>query len=613
MTTAKLVVAAGLAVPIVFGGPAAWATPAKQLFVAPGGQDSWPGTAERPFKTLERARQAVRAERSDVVVNLRGGTHTLTAPLTLTAADSGSSKRRVTYQAYAREPVTLSGGRAVGGWHASGGIWRADVGTLDTRQLFVGGKRATRATLGRGVPGKLTKTATGYVTDSPVPRSWRNPQDIEFLYTFADAFSEGRCGVAGISGTGDRTTITMDQPCFRRANGIYGEIIEDPPGLKPPTAVENSDSFLTGPGTWYLDRSRPGHHQLLYKPRPGETPNRTPVTAPVLESLIAGNGVQDVTFRGLTFADTTWLAPGAKEGFPHIIGGWYYVGDDPKEQKARSTPGAVAFRNSKRLTFERNRFTRLGGLGLELAYGASGHLVRGNVFHDLSSGGVEIGGDEEGTGRHENNRVENNWVHHIGIDYRGGWGILLNVPFGSTVAHNQVNATPYSGIVYLNSGGTSTSSQGTRILDNRVFDTNNALIDGGGIYGNGPQGPSFAKGALVRGNDVHSITNPVAPEEVYPPYAIYSDDHSDHATITGNVIHSNQKSLGGVAPGRIRFTGNFWDDTKPVWWGESKDVEITRNTVLPRKNPRPSCLAKPACAAIIANAGLQPAYRDLLG
>ena len=46
-----------------------------EFYVALTGDDAWPGTAERPFATITRAREAARAADGDVVVNLRAGTH----------------------------------------------------------------------------------------------------------------------------------------------------------------------------------------------------------------------------------------------------------------------------------------------------------------------------------------------------------------------------------------------------------------------------------------------------------------------------------------------------------------------------------------------------------
>ncbi len=43
-----------------------------ELFVSPGGRDSWPGTKSHPFATLERARRAVRARRTALGRGLPG-------------------------------------------------------------------------------------------------------------------------------------------------------------------------------------------------------------------------------------------------------------------------------------------------------------------------------------------------------------------------------------------------------------------------------------------------------------------------------------------------------------------------------------------------------------
>src|SRR5262249_8261153 len=135
--------------------------PRQQFHVAPWGDDASPGTVGLPFATLQRAQQEVRAHTAgmdkDIVVNLHPGTHVLTEPLRPSAAggDSGENGFRVIWQAYewgkpAQEPVTVSGGRAVTGWTIDDeerGIWRAEVGDLDTRQLYVDGVRARRARL----------------------------------------------------------------------------------------------------------------------------------------------------------------------------------------------------------------------------------------------------------------------------------------------------------------------------------------------------------------------------------------------------------------------------------------------------------------------------------
>jgi len=49
---------------------------ARDLFIAPNGNDAYPGTAEKPFATLEGARDAARSVKSEAVtVWIRGGVY----------------------------------------------------------------------------------------------------------------------------------------------------------------------------------------------------------------------------------------------------------------------------------------------------------------------------------------------------------------------------------------------------------------------------------------------------------------------------------------------------------------------------------------------------------
>jgi len=92
--------------------------PAQEFFVSPHGNDRNPGTIDRPFRTPERARDAVRTARLDrstkdrreVTVWLRGGTYQLARTFELTQEDAGTSAAPVTYAAYRNEEVRITGG-----------------------------------------------------------------------------------------------------------------------------------------------------------------------------------------------------------------------------------------------------------------------------------------------------------------------------------------------------------------------------------------------------------------------------------------------------------------------------------------------------------------------
>ncbi len=84
---------------------AAMPAPAVTLHVATTGDDAGSGTAEKPFRTLERARDEIRVRRKNgaingaVVVLIHGGRYGIERTFTLTAEDSGTPAGPVVYRA----------------------------------------------------------------------------------------------------------------------------------------------------------------------------------------------------------------------------------------------------------------------------------------------------------------------------------------------------------------------------------------------------------------------------------------------------------------------------------------------------------------------------------
>ncbi len=93
---------------------------AVMIHVATDGDDTNPGTADAPFKTLHAARDAIRRrKRQDgglkqpVRVLVHGGTYRFTAPLVLGPDDSGTAACPIVYEAAPGEQAVLSAGRLI--------------------------------------------------------------------------------------------------------------------------------------------------------------------------------------------------------------------------------------------------------------------------------------------------------------------------------------------------------------------------------------------------------------------------------------------------------------------------------------------------------------------
>jgi parallel beta-helix repeat protein len=78
---------------------------ARDIHVSPQGSDANPGTADKPFRTLPKARDAARVEKGDSTVILAGGTYHLTESFELDQRDSGT-----TYKAATGADVKITGG-----------------------------------------------------------------------------------------------------------------------------------------------------------------------------------------------------------------------------------------------------------------------------------------------------------------------------------------------------------------------------------------------------------------------------------------------------------------------------------------------------------------------
>ncbi|OXM46045.1 right-handed parallel beta-helix repeat-containing protein [Amycolatopsis alba] len=592
--------------------------PEIRFFVSPDGRDDWPGTADQPFATAKAAQAAVRAVTAgmtgDIVVTFTAGVHRLEQPLIFDGAlgDSGANGFRVVYQAHGygtpeQVKVELSGGREIGDWQAGDDdVWTAPIGDLAPRRLTVDDHPSTRAARTSGLPGNVTKTATGYVTDSIEPQSWPDPSGLEFVYPGVYPWSEARIAVASISGDASSTTVTMAQPAFDNAKSLYdskwygagGDGTWD--GLAAPTVLENNVAFLSEPGTFAVSRTGPGDHVLHYRPRPGEEIGKTIVVAPVLETLISGQGVHDLVLRGFTFADATWNGPTRTGGYLHYHGNTRYeqgefqkidlgadVGYVHVPAQPVQLPANVSLTSVSRVTVEDSHFTRLGAGGL-LIEDSADVRIRGCVFDDISGSGLAV---------HTSTRVslEDNLVHHIGTEYRGSSAVLVVESEETTVAHNEIRDVPHNGVVIT--GGE--RAKGTQVISNLVERSMGKLMDGGGIYLSAPQGSSFAGGALVRGNVIRDVLTSYN-------FGLYTDYGAAWITVTGNVVHGADTPIVlqvGPPMENVAFVGNFWDvrpdghDTPP------ETVTVAANTVLPKETFGEAILADPAGADILARAG----------
>ncbi len=559
------------------------------FWVSTEGNDAGPGTKEQPFLTLQRARDAVRALPSsafkdqDVYVYIEEGTYRLEDPLVLTAIDSGRHGHDVVYSAAPKKDPIISGAIQVVDWSLYDGmlgIYRAKIGAYNSRQLYVNGNRAVRAQTTLYPAGFLPSWTDGgidYIITSLNPGAWQdptlwqNPQEIEAV--IVTQWKMMRVPLNSINSSSPVSgLITLQDPAWSNSN-VYLDKATGKPGewsFWQVTWFENSYQFLTQAGQWYLD---PSGGWLYYIPLPGEDINSADVELPILETLIVGQGTLDeplhnIRFEGLTFSYATWLGPSGSNGYVSDQSGQLLIGPGHStniighDQYVVPTPGNLPFTFASNIVFYGNIFQHLGAVGLQFGLGSRNNTIFGNLFTDISSSAIELGGatlmDSHPTHPSyilKNNTITNNLIRSVAKEYVDAAGIFVGFTQNTVISHNTIVDVPWSGIAIgwgwglLDVGSfpgllnafsgewgnfdSPTPNSGCQILNNRIHSFLNILWDGGAIYTTGQQGPSLSEGLRIEGN-VASGKRPSGGGNTF-----YTDGGSRYINVLSNASYDN--------------------------------------------------------------------------
>jgi len=510
-----------------------------ELYIATDGNNANPGTKEKPFRSLEGARDAIRklkeeyAKNGGFTVFLRGGVYYRESTFELSTEDAGTEEAPVVYRAYGNEQVRLVGGREIEReWFKpvadaeiiarlpetvrdkvlqvnlkAHGI--DDYGTLGLEsglELFCNGRRMQLARWPNGGWALCRRSETQEKTDlaftleysGAPPNRWSNLEEVLLHGYWRVDYTDTVFKIDSIDT--EKQEIMLDSD--------VGNAPEDGRRFYALNLLEEIDE----PGEWYLDRK----NGILYFLPPEDVWEDMVLVSILEEPLVALRDTSYVTVRGVTLEAARGIAVVVEGGQHNLVAG-------------------CTIRN-------------IGQKGVVLAGGTKNGVVGCDIYQ-LGSAAIEMSGGDRRTLTPAELYVVNNHIHHFSQRGRGYRPAVRINGVGNRVAHNLIHHAPHSAILYHGND---------HIIEfNEFHDVVLETSDAGVLY----SGYDWTfRGNVVQYNFFHHISHmPGGYTRV-----VYMDD-----------AHCSTKTFGNI----------FYKTHQSVWIGGGRDNIVENNIFVECEHP----------------------------
>ncbi len=553
---------------------------AAEIHVAPNGNDGHDGSAGRPFRTLARARDAVRTLKAGgltgaICVRIRSGEYPVTGTLTLTAEDSGSAAAPVVYRAEEMGQAVFYGGARVAGFvpvadpailarlpeAARGKVWQADLraqGMTDfgelrvrggigqpppppTLEVFVDGQPMTlarwpnqgfvdiRELIEPGSAKEGKPSVFGYLDDRHA--RWTQANDAWLLGYWHFLWADATIKVGTID-TAAKTITTAEPYNYgdRGMNNHQGIIYY----------AFNLLEEIDQPGEWYLDRAA----GILYIYPPGDLTQSTVEIGMHAGPMVTFDKVAHVRLEGLVFD----------------------LARDNGIQVANSSDCLIAGCTVK----------RMAATGITVS-GGTRFTVFGCDLHTLGRRGIEISGGNRETLGPAGHVVENCRIHFFGrVDRTYTQAVTLG-GVGNRLSHCLLYDCPTS---VISLGGNEHLIQYNDVHSAVQESDDQGAID---MWGN----PTF-RGNIFRFNRFRHVGKTGSEHAAHGQAAIRFDDTISGQLVYGNILYrSSNGNFGAVQmnSGRDNLFDNnlFVDNRHAISGGWSPGNQHWKDTLAGKK------------------------------
>lgn len=535
------------------------------FYVSPSGKDNNPGTIQKPFATLEKARSAVRillkkTHTDSVIVFLREGNYTLKKSFSLDSLDSGTENAPVIYSAYPGEEVHINGSISIpvnkakvvtdpkilsrlvpeardkivqinlknagindfGQIKPKGFGWPYQPTAMElfcnysamwlsrwpNDSLVKTGKVLDPGSVPRN--GDYSNRGGKFMFDQLRPQRWAAAKDIWISGFFKYGYADDALKIAKLDL--ENKTITTEQP------HIYGF---ESGKIFHRWYAFNLLEEIDEPGEYYIDRE----NGILYFYPPKEP--LTSIELSVLETpLVTMVNASYVKFRNIIFEGSRGIGLYIERGTSNTIENCVFrnlglvgivlgKGIQPYKKVQHGgtgEPASAVIGSLYSHLYDNTAMNREAG---------TNHLITGCHIYNTGSGGIILGGGNRLTLEKGNNRVENCRIHdfnRLDRSYKAG----VNIDgVGNVIRHNEIYNCPGSAILLHG--------------NDHLIEYNNihhAVTDGDDMgavyYGRDPS----ELGNKIQYNFFHHIGN-----DHGSIMAVYHDDGACGTEVTGNIFY----------------------------------------------------------------------------
>ena len=559
---------------------------AQDIYVSKDGNDSNPGTIEKPVSTLEAARDLIRHYKTTndlpvggITVWIGEGQYDQTTPLILNENDSGEPDARIVWRALPDENVSVTGGKIIPTSAFQKVTNRAilkrlsktaaqhvvqinlikygitDYGEIKQYghampvvpaplEVFFNNEPMTLARypnegyikIGKvidpgSVPRRKDYSNRGGIFEYTDPRHevWSGQEDVWFQGTFKAGFADDNILVESINTNTKQVKLALPSMYGIGSGRDYRQYV-----------AYNILDELDSPGEWYLDRKT----GVLYFWPPDNIQESSLMVSVIEDPIISLEGASNVTIRDLTIEAGRGIGVYIERGANNLIAGCTVrnVGTSGifMGQGAKQTFPFVTHDDYEGVPISR-RIGNLQGHIYKYTHwdrkAGSNHGILSCDVYNTGSGGIYLSGGSKRQLIPGNNYVENSKVHNYNRRNKFLWAGINIDGVGNRISHNEIFNSEWQGI-YVHGNEHLFEYNNIHHVTLNSDDTSPWYIG---------RDPSD-RGNIIRYNYFHHIGNPNRMN-----MGIYADDSSTGVLVYGNVFYKMDTKHG------ILFTNGGWD------------------------------------------------------